>query len=79
MTAAFIARYPFRRWEPWALAALAGSIWLWFGVDSAASIAQGAFFNVLLLNLLCVALMNISLVALLPQFRKDRGCPSYRV
>lgn len=70
MAVAFIARFPFRRREPWAFAAVAGSIWLWFGVDSAASVAQGAVFNVLLVNVPCVVLMSIPLVALYPQFRR---------
>jgi hypothetical protein len=66
---AFIVRFPFRRREPWAFTAVAGAIWLWFVVDSAASIYHGAAFNVWLVNLPCVVALSIPLAALYPRFR----------
>ncbi len=64
-----IARIPFRRREPWAFWTIATAAWLWFLVDSAASLAHGALFNVLLVNLPCVTLLTIPLVALRTEFR----------
>lgn len=66
---ALIARFPFRRREPWALVAIGGALWLWFLVDSAASIYHGALFNVWLVNLPCIVVLSIPLVALYPRFR----------
>jgi hypothetical protein len=66
---ALIVRFPFRRREPWAFVAVCGAIWLWFLVDSAASIYHGAVFNVWLVNLPCVAALSIPLVVLYPRFR----------
>ena len=67
---ALIVRFPFRRREPWAFIAIAGAVWLWFLVDSAASIYHGAFFNVWLVNLPCIVVLTIPLVALYPRFRE---------
>jgi hypothetical protein len=69
---AAIVRYPFRRREPWAFFAVAGSVWLWFLVDSAASLYHGALFNVVLVNIPCVVLLSIPLVGLYPRFRGPR-------
>jgi hypothetical protein len=66
---ALIARIPFRRREPWALHAIGSAVWVWFIADSAASLYHGALFNVLLVNLPCVAVLTVPLVALRPRFR----------
>lgn len=58
---ATVARYPFRAREPWAFAALAGSLAVWFVVDSAASLARGGLFNVLLVNVPCAAILGLPL------------------
>lgn len=65
---ALIARIPFRRREPWAFWAVAGASWLWFLVDSAASLAHGALFNVLLVNVPCIAVLTVPLIALKSRF-----------
>jgi hypothetical protein len=70
---ALIARFPFRRREPWAFAAIAGAIGLWFVVDSAASIAHGAAFNVWLVNVPCVVLLGVPLIGLYSRFRSPAG------
>lgn len=64
-----VVRFPFRRREPWAFAAVAGAVGLWFLVDTAASLAHGAAFNVLLVNVPCALVMGVPLVALYPRFR----------
>ncbi|MCH2173732.1 hypothetical protein MK489_23390 [Myxococcota bacterium] len=51
----FVAAGPFKRREPWAWWALATSLVSWFVLDSAVSIAHGAWFNVVLIN--CVTLL----------------------
>jgi hypothetical protein len=73
---AMILRFPFRRREPWAFAAVAGALWLWFLVDSAASVYHGAVFNVWLVNLPCVIALTIPLVALYPRFREGHATPT---
>ncbi len=52
----FIAAGPFKRREPWAWWAITLSLLAWFGLDSAVSIAHGAWFNVVLIN--CVTLVG---------------------
>jgi len=66
---AFIVLFPFRRREPWAFTAVASAVWLWFLVDTAASIYHGALFNVWLVNVPCVVALSIPLAGLYPRFR----------
>jgi hypothetical protein len=47
----FIAAGPFARRERWAWTAITASLLSWFVLDSAVSIAHGAYFNVYLINL----------------------------
>jgi len=51
----FVAAGPFKRREPWAWWAITSSLLAWFVLDSAVSIAHGAWFNVALIN--CGALV----------------------
>ncbi len=66
---AAVVRGPFRRREPWAFWTVLGSAWLWFVVDSAGSLARGAAFNVLVVNLPCIAVLSLPLAMLWPAFR----------
>lgn len=52
---AFIARYPFRRRDPWAFNCLAGGLGLWYGLDSGLSLYYGVWFNALFNTLLLIA------------------------
>lgn len=63
-----IVRLPFRRREPWAFWAVAGACWLWFLVDATASLAHGAVFNVLLVDVPCITVLSIPLIALRSEF-----------
>ena len=60
---AFGAGVPFRRRERWAWWASAGALALWFTVDSALSLAHGAAFNVLRINLVPLAVFVPPLAA----------------
>lgn len=68
---AAVARWPLRAGEPWAWWALSGSLGLWFVVDSLASLARGGLFNVLLVNVPCLIVLGIPLLAL----RRRRSAP----
>ena len=59
----FVAAGPFARREPWAWWAITGSLLSWFVLDSAVSIAHGAWFNVLQIN--CVTLFGQGLPLLM--------------
>lgn len=61
---AAVVRFPLRAREIWAWWALAGSLGLWFGVDSIASLARGGLFNVLLVNAPCLLALGVPLLAL---------------
>ena len=58
-----VAAVPFARREPWAWWVTLGALALWFTVDSALSLAHGAAFNVLLINLAPLAVYLPPLVA----------------
>ena len=60
---AFVAAVPFARRERWAWWATAGALALWFTVDSSLSLAHGAAFNVVLINLAPLAVFIPPLVA----------------
>lgn len=67
MMAAIVA-YPFRRRELWAWHALVWSHVLWFVVDSAVSVAYGAYFNVWMINLAPLILLGVPLLLSRPYF-----------
>ncbi len=70
-----LVHFVFPRQEAWAYWSLVGSFYTWFVTDSAASLAHGALFNVLLVNLPCALLMSFPLALLFPYFR-PRKVPS---
>lgn len=53
---------PFRRRERWAWHAVLWPMLLWFCVDSALSIAHGAFFNVWMINIWTLVLVGLPLL-----------------
>lgn len=56
----FMARYPFKRREPWAWNGLVASMGLWFVLDSAISLSARNYFNALVIN------VPLMLLVLLP-------------
>lgn len=59
----FVVAVPFARRERWAWWAVGGALTLWFVVDSSLSVAHGAAFNVLLVNLAPVVVFAPPLAA----------------
>jgi hypothetical protein len=57
----FIVATAFRRRERWAWQAIAAATLVWFVVDSAVSVAHGAWFNVLMINLTTLLLVGLPL------------------
>jgi hypothetical protein len=66
---AFVVAIPFRRREGWAWHAILWSMLLWFGVDSLVSGLHGAWFNVVLINLMPLVVFGIPLAATRSAFR----------
>lgn len=54
-----LARIPLRCREPWAWGCLAGGIATWFVLDSLFSLASGAAFNVVFVNLPCLVVLAL--------------------
>lgn len=67
----FISENAFKQRERWAWTAIFSAMILWFVVDSAVSIACGAWFNVWLINLPSFTLILIPLIATRKVFRRD--------
>ncbi|WP_412068692.1 hypothetical protein [Rubrivirga sp. IMCC43871] len=61
-----VAAIPFARRERWALA---GSLCVWFAVDSAVSVSHGAVFNVWMINAVPLLVFGVPLAATWPAFR----------
>ena len=59
-----LVRYAFPRGEWWSYMAVVGAVLVWFGLDTAASLLHGAWFNVLLVNIPCLVLLGVPLFAL---------------
>lgn len=69
----FIVLYPFKRGEKWAWYAIISALLCWFFIDSAISIAHGAYFNVYMVNLMTLVLNGIPLILTYRYFhRKDQ-------
>ena len=58
-----LVRHAFPRRERWAYRAFVGALAAWFVVDSAASLARGGAFNVWLVNVPCLVLFGVPLLA----------------
>ncbi|MBX3274264.1 MAG: hypothetical protein KF729_28615 [Sandaracinaceae bacterium] len=61
---AYLAAFPVRRGERWGLAAIAISLATWFVIDSSVCAFHGAWFNVLTVNVMTIAVMAPPLAAL---------------
>lgn len=60
---AFVIRFAFARRERWAWWATLAALLLWFGVDSALSLAHGAAFNVWMINVVPLVIFGLPLMA----------------
>lgn len=67
-----IVAVPLRRSETWAWWAVMGGVCVWFVVDSAVSIAHGALFNVVRVNLIALVVTVVPLLVL-GVGRRSRG------
>jgi hypothetical protein len=65
----YLVRYGFPRRERWAYIAVVAAVLVWFGLDTAASLRHGAWFNVVVVNVPCLVLLGIPLLALRRDFR----------
>jgi hypothetical protein len=65
----YLVRYGFPRRERWAYTAVVTAVLVWFGLDTAASLRHGAWFNVVIVNVPCLILLGIPLLALRRAFR----------
>ena len=59
----FILAVPFKRRERWAWHAILWSMLLWFFVDSLVCARTGAYFNIVLINLMPLVVFGIPLLA----------------
>jgi hypothetical protein len=60
----WLVRYGFARRERWAYTAVVAAVLVWFGLDTIASLLHGAWFNVAIVNVPCLILLGIPLLAL---------------
>lgn len=58
----FVVRHGEPERNPWAYRTLLWGLWVWFAVDSAASMWRGALFNVLMINLAPLVLFGVPLM-----------------
>jgi hypothetical protein len=58
-----LARIPFQRLERWSYCCLTLGLLTWFVLDSTFSLVRGATFNVLLVNIPCLVVLSIPLLA----------------
>jgi hypothetical protein len=63
-----LARIPFQRLERWSYLCLVLGLLTWFVLDSAFSLIHSAVFNVLLVNVPCLAVLSIPLLAMARTF-----------
>jgi hypothetical protein len=66
---AYVVAIPFKRRERWAWHAVLWSMLLWFCVDSLVSAMHGAWFNIVLINLMPLIVFGIPLAATRSAFR----------
>lgn len=68
---AFIAKYPFAQRERWSHLAITAGLLSWFLLDSTFSIFANAWFNVAYVNIPCLILFGLPLVATIPEFYSE--------
>ncbi|MCG8346521.1 MAG: hypothetical protein MI924_01915 [Chloroflexales bacterium] len=59
-----LVKYAFPRRERWAYWAVAAALLLWFSLDTGFSVLHGAWFNVVVVNIPCLAVMGIPLIGM---------------
>ncbi len=59
-----LARFALPRREAWAYWTIVGALLLWFMLDSAASLFHGMLANVMIVNIPCLIVMGLPLLAL---------------
>lgn len=70
-----LARFALARREAWAYWTIVGALLLWFILDSAASLFHGMLANVLIVNIPCLIIMGLPLLALRRAFPLKRTSP----
>jgi hypothetical protein len=70
-----LARFALPRREAWAYWTIVGALLLWFILDSAASLFHGMLANVLIVNIPCLIIMGLPLLALRRAFPLKRTLP----
>ena len=70
---AFIVRYPFANREQWAHVALTTGILLWFILDTGLSLHFDATFNIFCVNIPCLLILGLPLLATASEFYKKNG------
>ena len=68
-----IVRHAFSRREPWSHRAVVAGVAVWFVLDSGFSLAVGAVFNVVLVNVPCLIILAIPLLATAREFARAEG------
>lgn len=61
-----LVRHGFSRRDRWSYRAVVSAVLVWFTLDSVASVAHGAWFNVLLVNIPCLLLIGVGLIRVRP-------------
>ena len=65
---AFVVKHAFARRERWAFNAVAAAVGAWFVIDTGLCALRGAWFNIVIVNLPCAALLAVPLAAMRQQF-----------
>lgn len=73
-----LARFALPRREAWAYWTIVGALLLWFILDSGASIVHGMIANVLIVNIPCLVVMGLPLLAMRRAFPPARRAPQLR-
>ncbi len=73
LLAIMISENAFKNREPWAFRAIAWALLAWFIIDSSISVFYGAIHNVLLINLVALALIGLPLIMTRKAFQKAEG------
>lgn len=69
----YIVQYPFRARARWSYQAMWMGLLSWFVIDSGVSTFYGAFYNVILINLVALVLIGLPLVMLWRGFHRSES------
>ena len=73
-----IVRHAFPRRERWAYQAVVRAVLIWFALDTGLCAVHQAWFNVLIVNVPCLAVLGVPLLALRPYFAEAAGSRTRR-